>query len=111
MVEYGDFDDTWFSAIPYYANSAQAYSNLVLALESAPQPGLGDRTFSVSHGATVGGGSTVNGMAITRGEAADYDLWHDLGNDGWAWADMLPYFRKVSVHQDAWDLGKQLTCS
>lgn len=102
MVEYGDFDDTWFSAIPYYANTVQASSNLILSLESAPQPGLGSRTFNVSHGVTVGGGSTVNGMAVVRGETGDYDLWTELGNDGWGWADMLPYFKKVSDGQFKW---------
>lgn len=68
----------------------------MFSAESVYQPNLDDRTFTVSSGATVGGGSTVNGMAIVRGEAEDYNLWRDLGNEGWGWDGLLPYFKKVS---------------
>lgn len=94
VVEFGDFDDTWNTAIPYYANTRQADS-LLFAAESVVQPNLNDRTFMATSGATVGGGSTVNGMAIVRGEAEDYNLWKDLGNEGWGWDGLLPYFKKV----------------
>ncbi|KAK4210072.1 oxygen-dependent choline dehydrogenase [Rhypophila decipiens] len=96
VVEFGDFDDSWNTAMPYYANQRQSPS-LMFVAESLSQPNLNDRTFDVVSGATVGGGSTVNGMAVVRGEAADYDLWKDLGNDGWGWDGLLPYFKKSST--------------
>ncbi|KAK3314159.1 GMC oxidoreductase, partial [Apodospora peruviana] len=96
VVEYGDFDDTWNTAMPYYANFLPAPS---VALEPlcVPQANLGNREFPVRTGATVGGGSTVNGMAVVRGEVDDYNLWAELGNDGWGWEDLLPYFEKSSM--------------
>lgn len=51
----------------------------------------------MSLGTAVGGGSTVNGMAFDFGSAADYDAWQELGNEGWDWADMQKYLKKVST--------------
>jgi choline dehydrogenase-like flavoprotein len=47
-------------------------------------------------GKVVGGGTAVNGMFMPRGAKADYDIWEDLGNNGWGWSDLLPYFIKVN---------------
>jgi len=62
---------------------------------SVPQPGLDGRTSPVYSAAVVGGGTVVNGMFFNRGSAGDYDAWEQLGNPGWAWKDLLPYFKKV----------------
>jgi choline dehydrogenase-like flavoprotein len=43
----------------------------------------------------VGGGSILNGIVTTRGARAHYDAWEALGNPGWGWQGMLPYFKKV----------------
>ncbi|PVF93076.1 alcohol oxidase [Serendipita vermifera] len=61
---------------------------------STPQPGLGNRTFWVPAGHVVGGGSAVNGMFFDRGSKGDYNLWEQLGNPGWGWNGLLPYFIK-----------------
>ncbi|KAK4951387.1 hypothetical protein LTR10_010361 [Elasticomyces elasticus] len=61
---------------------------------SVPQPGLNNRTSPVYTAAVVGGGTVVNGMFFNRGSAADYDAWEKLGNRGWGWNDLLPYFIK-----------------
>jgi choline dehydrogenase-like flavoprotein len=64
-------------------------------ITSAPQKWLDNRTFAVLGGAVVGGGSAVNAMMLFRGSQSDYDNWEKLGNEGWGWEGMLPYFRKV----------------
>ncbi|GAB7337029.1 hypothetical protein MBLNU457_g2441t1 [Dothideomycetes sp. NU457] len=61
---------------------------------SVPQPGLDNRTSPLYTGAVVGGGTVVNGMFFHRGSAGDYDAWMKLGNPGWGWNDLLPYFKK-----------------
>ena len=48
----------------------------------------------------LGGGSSVNAMAAIRGQPEDYDEWQALGADGWSWADVLPFFRKLEHDLD-----------
>ncbi|KAL0931312.1 choline dehydrogenase [Colletotrichum truncatum] len=95
VVEYGEFDNTWDVAIPYYA--ANNHPNDMIQVSSIPQPGLNNRTSGVQTGTVVGGGSTVNGMAFDRGSKADYDAWAELGNPGWDWESLFHYFKKVTV--------------
>ncbi|KAK1585867.1 GMC oxidoreductase [Colletotrichum navitas] len=95
VVEYGDFDDSWDVAIPYY--SANAHPNDMIRFTSIPQPGLNNRTSSVATGTVVGGGSTVNGMAFDRGSKADYDAWEELGSPGWNWESLFHYFKKSTT--------------
>ena len=70
---------------------------LMFNFSSTPQAGLNGRTQHISAASTVGGGSTVNGMFLNRGAAEDYDAWEKLGNPGWGWKGMLPYFKKSST--------------
>jgi len=67
--------------------------------QSAPVPGLNNNTFRVTVPAVVGGGSVVNGMGYVRGSKSDYDSWKALGNPGWGWDDLLPYFKKSTTFQ------------
>ncbi|WP_102224880.1 GMC family oxidoreductase [Acidimangrovimonas sediminis] len=56
--------------------------------------GLGGRSLLYPRGRLIGGCSSINGMLYLRGQAADYDGWRQMGLAGWAWDDVLPYFRK-----------------
>ena len=62
---------------------------------SVPQSGLNGQTFRVGGGKVVGGSSVINGMFFDRGDAEDYNAWEKLGNPGWGWKDLLPFFKKV----------------
>lgn len=67
--------------------------------ETVPQPGLNGRRGYQPRGKVLGGSSSVNAMIYLRGQPEDYDGWAAAGNPGWAWADVLPYFRK-SEHNE-----------
>ena len=58
------------------------------------EPGLNGRALGYPRGRVLGGCSSINGMIYMRGQARDYDLWRQMGNPGWAWDDVLPYFRR-----------------
>ncbi|GKT47335.1 dehydrogenase xptC [Colletotrichum spaethianum] len=66
------------------------------SVETAPQTFLDGKTRSISQGRVIGGGSVTNGLCWTRGAAADFDAWEELGNPGWGWQSLLPYFKKVA---------------
>ena len=63
-------------------------------------PGINNRQSYWPRGKVLGGSSSINAMVYIRGQAADYDDWRDLGNAGWGWDDVLPYFRKAETSGD-----------
>lgn len=75
---------------------------------SAPQRHLDNRVLFLPRGKVLGGGSSINGMVYCRGTASDYDGWAQAGNEGWSFADILPYFRRAETFehgQDGWHGG------
>lgn len=66
--------------------------NLSWAYNTVPQPGLNGRQGYQPRGKVLGGSSSINAMIYIRGQAQDYDHWAALGNAGWGWQDVLPWF-------------------
>ncbi len=69
--------------------------------KTAEEPGLNGRALNYPRGRVLGGCSSINGMIYMRGQARDYDQWRQMGNTGWGWDDVLPYFKQ---HEDQYAL-------
>ena len=70
-----------------------------------PDPGLGGREGYWPRGKVLGGSSAINAMVFVRGHPSDFDDWAALGNPGWGWADVLPYFKTLEAYSrgaDRW---------
>ncbi|HEV2377245.1 MAG TPA: GMC family oxidoreductase N-terminal domain-containing protein [Streptosporangiaceae bacterium] len=63
--------------------------------QTQADPTIGDRRVGIPRGRLLGGSNAINGMLFVRGQREDYDDWAALGNPGWSWADVLPYFRRL----------------
>jgi choline dehydrogenase len=67
--------------------------------ETAPQAAMKGRRMYWPRGRLIGGSSSVNAMVYMRGQPADYDHWRQLGNAGWSYADVLPWFKKAERNE------------
>lgn len=71
--------------------------------ETEPSQGSAGRRIATTQGRTLGGSSSINGLVYNRGQAADYDMWAQMGNRGWSYADVLPFFRRTEKRIGAGD--------
>lgn len=94
LLEAGQPDDDRKISIPaLYAELFKTQRDWEYYTE--PQPELNDRRIYWPRGKTLGGSSSLNAMVYVRGHPADYDQWASLGNDGWGWEEVLPYFKRL----------------
>jgi choline dehydrogenase len=98
LVEAGKPDEKREIAIPA-ACSELWKSSVDWAYYTESQTELNDRELYWPRGKTLGGSSSINAMIYARGQPADYDHWADIGNDGWAYEDVLPYFKKAEHNE------------
>jgi len=80
--------------LPFAFMQLQFVKRLSWGYWSEPEPGLDGRKLWLPRGKCLGGTSSINGMVYSRGHPGDYDEWAALGATGWAWKDVLPYFRR-----------------
>ncbi len=94
LLEAGGWDrDPWIS-IPMGWGRLRQKNLYDWHYESGPEPHANDRTVECARGKVIGGSSSVNAMAYVRGHRLDYDRWAAQGLPGWAYEDVLPYFRR-----------------
>ncbi|KAK5942337.1 hypothetical protein PMZ80_004900 [Knufia obscura] len=82
-------------SIPGMAGVAQRDSELAYRFQTMPQRHLNDRVITEPQGKMLGGSSGINNQAFIAPDALGIDAWEDLGNEGWNWKMLAPYFRKV----------------
>jgi choline dehydrogenase len=98
LLEAGGEDRNRWIHIPLGFGKTFADPSVNWCYETEPDPGAGDRRVFWPRGKVLGGSSSINGMVYIRGQAEDFEHWRQLGNTGWSFDDVLPYFRR-SEHQ------------
>lgn len=94
LLEYGGKGDGFLVNTPFAAVTMLPTKINNYAYETVPQQGLNGRRGYQPRGKCLGGSSAINAMIYTRGHPSDYDRWAELGNPGWSYQDLLPYFIK-----------------
>ncbi len=71
--------------------------------KTEPDEGLNGRSIGYARGKVLGGCSSINAMIYMRGQRSDYDHWAELGNHGWSWDEVLPYFKRTEDYAHGGD--------
>jgi len=95
LLEAGGNDSSIWIHVPVGFQKLLNHPRLNWLFETEPDPNVKGRRIPIPRGKVLGGSSSINGMLYVRGQALDYDTWAQLGNQGWSYADVLPYFRKA----------------
>ncbi|GAC1340393.1 MAG: hypothetical protein NVSMB18_10360 [Acetobacteraceae bacterium] len=94
LLEAGPPDQSLWLKVPAGTPRLYSHPRLNWRYYTEPEPGLNDRRIYSPRGRTLGGSSSINGLVYMRGVPTDYDHWRQLGNAGWGWNDVLPFFKK-----------------
>jgi len=94
LLEAGGKDNYLWIHIPVGYLYTQNNPRTDWCFKTEAEKGLNGRALNYPRGRVLGGCSAINGMLYLRGQAADYDQWRQLGNEGWSWDEVLPFFRR-----------------
>ena len=98
LLEAGGKDSSFWFKIPVGIRQDLLQRNLQLDVLQRAGEALGDRKIYCPRGKVQGGSGSINAMIYLRGPATDFDDWAAIGNRGWGYHDVLPYFRKLETH-------------
>ncbi len=99
LLEAGGEDKSMWIHVPIGYAKTFVDPRVNWMFESEPEANLNNRTMYQPRGKVLGGTSSINGMIYMRGHAQDYDQWRQMGNEGWDYESVLPYFRKAEDNE------------
>jgi choline dehydrogenase-like flavoprotein len=99
LLEAGPIDSSVLIQCPAGLAVLAKFSLSGWDLNTVPQPGLNGRRGYQPRGKVLGGSSSINAMCYIRGQRQDYDHWAAMGNPGWSWDEVLPYFKKAENNE------------
>lgn len=97
VLEYGGTDYGPLIQMPAAFSIPMNMRTYDWGFRTEPEPHLGGRTLATPRGKVIGGSSSINGMVFVRGHAEDFNRWEAVGARGWAFKDVLPYFRRMET--------------
>jgi 4-pyridoxate dehydrogenase len=102
LIEAGGRDLNPLIHIPLGMGKMHEYGMFNWGYHTEPEPNMNGRRIEAMRGKVLGGSSSINVMAYTRGHRGDYDRWAQKGARGWSYADVLPYFKRC----ESWQAGE-----
>jgi choline dehydrogenase len=102
LIEAGGRDWSPYIHVPAGFMKMLDHPTLTWGYHAEPDPGTAGRAILYPRGRVVGGSSSINGLIYVRGQPEDFDHWAQLGNRGWGWDDVLPFFKKA----ENWEGGE-----
>jgi 4-pyridoxate dehydrogenase len=102
LLEAGGRDLNPLIHVPLGMGKMHDYGMFDWGYHTEPEPNLNNRRIEAMRGKVLGGSSSINVMAYTRGNRGDYDRWAQKGARGWSYADVLPYFKRC----ETWEEGE-----
>ena len=105
LLEYGGSDRSILIRMPSALSIPMNMPRYDWGYRSEPEPHLGNRRMHTPRGKVLGGSSSINGLVYIRGNPLDFEHWAALGARGWAYRDVLPYFKRAETRAeggDAW---------
>ncbi len=103
LLEYGGSDASILIQMPSALSIPMNMPRYNWAYETEPEPHLNNRRFHCPRGKVLGGSSSINGLVYVRGNPHDFDRWEEEGAKGWAYREVLPYFRRAEGRAEGGD--------
>ena len=109
LLEAGGKNNSLLLRVPGLGFAAANHPKYNWGFEAEPSPAMDNRKLIWLQGRVLGGSSSINGMIYTRGHSREYDIWRQMGCEGWGSNDVLPYFKRLESFEDSnsRELGKE----